>query len=52
MADDIGALPDTTREEVLRAAAGVLAVQAPGLPPGAGTLLRACLLYTSDAADE
>ena len=41
MADDIRALPDTTREEVLRAAADVLAAQAPDLPPGAAALLRA-----------
>ncbi len=41
MVDDIRALPDTTREEVLRAAADVLAVQAPDLPPGAAALLRA-----------
>jgi glutamate dehydrogenase len=41
MADDIRALPDTTRAEVLRAAADALAAQAPALPPDSVTLLRA-----------
>ncbi|MEO3475595.1 NAD-glutamate dehydrogenase domain-containing protein [Roseomonas sp. CAU 1739] len=41
MADDARALPDTTREEVLRAAAEALAAQAPALPADATDLLRA-----------
>jgi glutamate dehydrogenase len=41
MADEIRALPDTTREEVLRAAGEALAAQAPALPPDATALLRA-----------
>ena len=41
MADDVRALPDTTREEILRAAAEALAAQAPALPPDAVALLRA-----------
>ncbi len=41
MADDIRALPDTTREEILRAAAEALAAQAPALRPDAAALLRA-----------
>ena len=41
MADDSRSLPDTMREEVLRAATEALAALAPGLPPDAALLLRA-----------
>ncbi len=40
MADDVRALPDTTREEVLRAASEALTALAPALPPDAAELLR------------
>ncbi|MBW6400706.1 NAD-glutamate dehydrogenase [Roseomonas sp. HJA6] len=41
MADDSRALPDTMREEVLRAATEALTALAPGLPTDAALLLRA-----------
>jgi glutamate dehydrogenase len=41
MANDIATLPDTTREEVLRAATEALAALAPGLPADAAAFLRA-----------
>ncbi|MBR0652768.1 NAD-glutamate dehydrogenase, partial [Roseomonas terrae] len=41
MADDVRALPDTTRDEVLRAAGEALTALAPALPPDAAVLLRA-----------
>ncbi|WP_137127094.1 NAD-glutamate dehydrogenase domain-containing protein [Roseomonas sp. HF4] len=41
MADDARTLPDTAREEILRAGAEALARLAPGLPEGAAVLLRA-----------
>jgi glutamate dehydrogenase len=40
MANDTATLTDTTREEVLRAAAEALATLAPGLPADAAALLR------------